>query len=250
MINEKHSLMFVLSMLMKECDIDDTQLSKETGVPASTISRLKINENTNPTTSTLRPIANFFSISVSQLLGDEPLPPNRIEGTHLPSYYTNSRMPVLTWNMAFSWAVKKQGFPKKPDHWISTEKSVSEKAFALIIPNDSFGLIFRENSIIIIEPDKEPNDGDFIALQDKQEKSIILKKLIIEDDDYYLASVRPEIKKIIPLNSDYKLLGVIIETRFSNSRTNVAKDRSEKSYVLNLREKLLKSSLIFNSSKR
>ena len=159
-------------------------------------------------------------------------------------------MPVLTWNMAFSWAVKKQGFPKKPDHWISTEKSVSEKAFALIIPNDSFGLIFRENSIIIIEPDKEPNDGDFIALQDKQEKSIILKKLIIEDDDFYLASVRPEIKKIIRLNSDYKLLGVIIETRFSNIRTNVAKDRLEKSYVLNLREKLLKSSLIFNSSKR
>ena len=71
------SLGDVLSLLMTECDIDDAKLSREVSIPASTISRMRLNPDANPTASTLRPIAKFFSVSISQLLGDEPLPENR-----------------------------------------------------------------------------------------------------------------------------------------------------------------------------
>ena len=68
-----HVLGEQLASLMHKHHIDDAELSKATGIPASTISRMPLNSNANPTAASLRPIARFFNISISQLLGDEPL---------------------------------------------------------------------------------------------------------------------------------------------------------------------------------
>ena len=46
----------ILAALMKECDIDDVQPSKYTGVPVSTITRTRLAKSSNPTASTLKPL--------------------------------------------------------------------------------------------------------------------------------------------------------------------------------------------------
>ena len=63
----------ILNHLMAESRIDGVQLSRRTGVPVTTINRLRKNDvDNNPTLSTLVPLANFFVITVSQLIGDGP----------------------------------------------------------------------------------------------------------------------------------------------------------------------------------
>ena len=66
-----NSLSSNLKRLMKRYAIEDTELSKETGVPAPTINRLKNNAQMNPTLRNLLPIAKYFKVSVEELVGEE-----------------------------------------------------------------------------------------------------------------------------------------------------------------------------------
>lgn len=212
----KHGLKDMLSSLMEECDIDDAQLSRETGVPASTISRMRINSSANPTASTLIPISKYFSISINQLLGDEPLPPNRLPGTHNPTYYTSARMPVIEWDWIASWIENRgESIKEKLRNWISTEKEVGPNTFALIIPTDSFGLAFRKGSTIIVDPAGTPQDSDLILVQADDENDVLLKQFLMDGKDTYIRSVNPEIKSVVRLEKTHKIIGVVIETRFS-----------------------------------
>ena len=121
------SLQEVLSFLMVEGDIDDASLSRETGIPASTISRMRLNTEANPTASTLRPIAKYFSISISQLLGDEEIPKDRLPGQQNPSQFTSARMPLISWGNVSNWLHDNLKFmTEKPVKWLSTEKDVGE----------------------------------------------------------------------------------------------------------------------------
>ncbi len=71
----------ILNHLMAESKIDGVQLSRRTGIPVTTINRLRKNDaDNNPTLSTLVPLAHFFAITVSQLIGDEPIPDASITG--------------------------------------------------------------------------------------------------------------------------------------------------------------------------
>ena len=71
-IFKKHQLSQTLERLMATRTINDIRLSQATGVPSTTIARLRTNSEANPTVSSLRPIARFFGVSISQLLGDAP----------------------------------------------------------------------------------------------------------------------------------------------------------------------------------
>lgn len=214
--DNKHELKDILSSLMEECDIDDAQLARETGVPASTISRMRINSNANPTASTLRPISKFFSISISQLLGDEPLPKDRLPGTHNPTYYTSARMPVIEWDWIMNWVeTHGKNIKEKLQTWISTEKEVGPNSFALIIPTDSFGIAFRKGSTIIVDPSQLPIDGDLILVKNENDKNILLKQFLMDGHEAYMRSVNPEIKSVTPVIETHKIIGVVIETRFS-----------------------------------
>jgi transcriptional regulator with XRE-family HTH domain len=83
--NEAHNLSKILSKLMEENGIDDAILARNTGVPAATIARLRANPKANPTASTLRPLAKFFNLSVSQLLGDDD--PAKVQAKEQQSSY-------------------------------------------------------------------------------------------------------------------------------------------------------------------
>jgi len=57
---------------------NDTELSRLTGVPQPTIRRLRTGESPNPRAETIKPLADFFGISISQLRGEATI---EIEGT-------------------------------------------------------------------------------------------------------------------------------------------------------------------------
>src|ERR1700730_4201865 len=91
---------------MTEARISASQLSKNTGLPTTTIKRIRSNANANPTLVSLLPIAAFFRISLSQLIGEEDIPANIIKGTFSSNQKLWTRVPIITWEQAILWNEK------------------------------------------------------------------------------------------------------------------------------------------------
>ncbi len=68
----------ILTMLMVRDGLSDNELADRTGIPQPTISRIKNGDSRDPRDSTLRPLAEYFRLSVSQLRGDMPLPADTV----------------------------------------------------------------------------------------------------------------------------------------------------------------------------
>jgi transcriptional regulator with XRE-family HTH domain len=68
----------ILTTLMVRAGLSDNELADRTGIPQPTISRIKNGNSRDPRDSTLRPLAEYFRLSVSQLRGDVPLPTDRV----------------------------------------------------------------------------------------------------------------------------------------------------------------------------
>jgi SOS-response transcriptional repressor LexA len=211
MSNNKQS---VLAALMKECDVDDIQLSKHTGVPASTINRTRLGRNSNPTASTLKPLSDFFKVSIDSLLGREELPKDRIPGFHQRDRYATSILPVIQWQDVNNYINNTNSFNNsKFLKWISSEKSICEGSFAVYVPNDALALFLKKGSTILIDRSQDIISGD-IALLQINKKIIGLKKILIDGDKIFIKSITPGINSIDPIKNNHLILGKIIETRY------------------------------------
>jgi len=67
------TLSAILSHLMSEKGIKSAELARKTGIGQPVIYRLMTGTTDNPQVLTLKPIADFFGISIDQLLGFTPL---------------------------------------------------------------------------------------------------------------------------------------------------------------------------------
>lgn len=67
------NLSSILSHLMAEIGIKSAQLARETGIGQPVVHRLMTGATENPQVLTLKPIADFFDVSLDQLLGLSPL---------------------------------------------------------------------------------------------------------------------------------------------------------------------------------
>lgn len=63
----------VLTYLMARCGIKSAELARKTGIAQPVISRLMAGVTNNPQILTIKPLADFFNVSLEQLLGMLPL---------------------------------------------------------------------------------------------------------------------------------------------------------------------------------
>jgi len=117
------SMSKILKGLMAELGINESELARRTGVGQPVVHRICSGETDNPKVATLSPIANFFAISISQLIGDEPLSADRIPGTFNPDAQGWRQIPLLTWPQVLYWP----NLPEKlaPLPTISTDINMS-----------------------------------------------------------------------------------------------------------------------------
>jgi hypothetical protein len=62
--------------LIDEKPISENRLADETTVPQPTIHRILVGESKDPKSSTVKKLADYWGLTVAQLRGEEPLPPN------------------------------------------------------------------------------------------------------------------------------------------------------------------------------
>ena len=72
-IETSESVSNTLNFLLKREGMSEAALAKEVDIPRNTINRLAGGRTPDPRISTLETIANYFNVSLDQLIGKEPI---------------------------------------------------------------------------------------------------------------------------------------------------------------------------------
>ena len=194
-----------LNLLMAEARLNAEELSRRIGLPASTIKKIRNNHDANPTLTTLVPLAKYFSMTISQLVGDESFPKSRLKGTYCPNLDTLSYIPLISWRDAINWP----SLNTKSDISIGSEHIYSQKAYALMVEEDGWENLVK-NTALLIDPELEIEHRDFIIVYKSGQKLPALKQALLDEGKIYLKSVIQGYNLAI-LTPEHKLLGVVVE---------------------------------------
>lgn len=200
----------ILKALMAEIRINESELARRTGIGQPVIHRIASGETDNPKVGTLSPIAKFFALSISQLIGDEPLPPNRIPGTFNPSAVGWKQLPLLTWEHVLTWPHLPD--TAKPTQTVSTDQDIGKDAYALTLKDTTMEPRFPEGTLLIIDPAQKVQNRDFAIVSVDGHKQPTFKQILIDGEAVYLKPLNPDFKTIL-LDKNYKFLGKVIQAR-------------------------------------
>jgi SOS-response transcriptional repressor LexA len=185
------------------------KLHKKTGVPLTTINRLINDKNVNPTISSLIPIADFFDVSLNQLMGIDPLESDSLVGKYIKKQKLWTEIPIISWEDAIQWPLNSLNI--SIEKVISTDILLNANSYALIIIETNWEGFFP-NSILIIDSVVTPEHGDYVIIWKIGQKIASLKQVLMDDDKVYLRPVNKDYQTQL-LNESYKILGVISQIR-------------------------------------
>lgn len=208
------SLSINLKTLMSLAKINASELARRTGIAQPIIHRLSTGQNTNPKLATIRPIARYFTINVSQLIGEEPLPNDQSLRT-IPDHRIWNRVPVISWKDAVTWPDSLPQHQNTDLPYVSTDANVSKLAYSLVIKGGAMEPLFPDGTTIIVEPKRQPNNRDFVVVRLHGENEARLKQMIIDGNERYLKSLNPAIEdlKAAPFAQGDQFLGVMAQAK-------------------------------------
>ncbi len=201
----------ILRKLMMEANIREAELARRVNLPQTTVNRLLLGGTSDPRANTLKPIADFFGITIGQLCGFEPLAINRIAGSTSTPSHAWRFIPIITWEQVSSWLFTKKNItPANHPNWIGTERSVSDHAYAL--PSLSFmEPRFRKHSILIVDPDVQYKDGHYVVIAlDGIHPTV--RKILQDGLDTLLQSFDQQ-QSPVKLIKKHIIFGTIVESR-------------------------------------
>jgi SOS-response transcriptional repressor LexA len=205
-----NNLAYILRQLMHEQDLTTSELARRTGIGQPVIHRILTSETGDPKVSTLSAIANYFAVSISQLIGDEPLPKTRLPGTHEVSKFGWNKAPLLSWEDAIDWPENKEKFPEL--EYLLTDTEVGSNAYALKVKDTTMRPLFPENTVLIVDPVLQPEDRDYAIVHIEKQKQAIFRQILFDGQNIYLKPLNTDFK-IILLKEKYKFLGVVVQSR-------------------------------------
>jgi len=215
--NEKKTIpavTIIIKKLMKEFGVIEAELARQTGLPQTTINRLLLGETVDPRVNTLIPIAKFFGITIGQLMGQEPLNPNRTPGIHSAINKSAwSIIPIIDWQEAQGWVFQKNNQTlTNYKKWITTEKDISADSFALKAL-DFMEPTFRKDSITIVDPKFNYKDGNFVIVSLNNSEPTV-RKILKDGGDIHLKKLygSEEPTEMKPTDT---VIGTIVETRIN-----------------------------------
>ncbi|MBP9722452.1 MAG: helix-turn-helix transcriptional regulator [Gammaproteobacteria bacterium] len=191
---------------MQALQIDESTLAKACNISLASLSRIKNNPDSNPTISTLRPLADFFNITIDQLLGYSPLD-NNIANI--------KQVPVIPNTEIFTWLNNKTS--NTPiEQWLIYNQSISDLTFATNYKLDNTNSVLQ-NCLILIDPKRELQHDDLIFIYNNKIKQFFLRLISIDDQNkIYLRPIESGFSDYVLLDNcknNLSILGVVIESR-------------------------------------
>jgi SOS-response transcriptional repressor LexA len=190
-------------------------LARELDLPQPTIHRLVTGKSTRPYKSSLEPIADYFNISVDQLVGEEPLladwQPESVNPTQALQAIVIKTVPLLPWSTINDLATARQHAKKQ----LAITGNISDECFALLMNDHAMEPLFSKGTILIFDPHKKPVDRSYVLVKLGSKDQFIFRQLLIDVDQQYLKPLNPDtaIYKMRLLNADDTVIATLFESR-------------------------------------
>lgn len=202
----KNPLSNVLNRLLFERKMKPTELARKLDIPQPTIHRLVTGKSSRPHPATLKPIAEYFDVTVEQLNGMKPLDNTQpSKGLQIPI----SGIPLIQWDQLNS------PFNQTTKHIAPSNRALSPTCFATMMANSSMSPQFPKNSILIMDPTKNPTDRSYVLIKLAESAVFTFRQLLINGDQHFLKPLNPDLTTFPMklLNNKDELIGVLVEAR-------------------------------------
>ncbi len=198
-----------LSHLIKRHNLNTLELSRRTGIGQPVIYRIMSGETDNPKIATVCALADYFKITVNQLIGETPLPGDAKK--------TKSKellgIPLITWEDVDSWPLSKMKLAKAKK--IDSEIDYNPDLYALKMNDDSMEPLFSKGTLLIIDASKKARDRSYMIVKCKSQKQSVFRQLLMDDDFQYLKPINPDPDKykMKVFGKDDKYCGALIQAK-------------------------------------
>jgi SOS-response transcriptional repressor LexA len=187
--------------------MSQSQLAKKCGVSRTAVTQWETEGGTAPNREKQSLVASVLGLTVAQLMGGSE---NVQVGPEV-----RGTVPLISAVQAGNYKMHVDNFHPGDggEERISTTVPVKRHTFALRVSGDSMEPDFHEGAILIVEPDLEPQPGDFVIAKNGDEETTF-KQLTRDGGDWYLKPLNPRYP-IKPLGKA-TIVGVVraVERRF------------------------------------
>ena len=196
----------ILRQLMRQKKLSELALAKITGITQPAIHRILSGETENPKIQSIIPIAQYFHISVGQLLGLEPLDlPLNFELTGLKNLVT---IPLRSLAQV---ADISRGMPASDKVHIFTDALLGENAFSVVVEDSTMRPLFVENTRIIVDPTRTCSDLDYVICLKHGDKSATFKQLLCDGERQFLKPLNKDFH-VQELQRDDVIIGKVVQS--------------------------------------
>ena len=198
-----------LKKLLRNAKISENELARRTGISQQIINRILSGENKNPKIATLAPLANYFMVSISELIDDEL---GNSETKLNPNHVGWQEAPLLDWE-----SLGKSPLPQlllQKNTRLLVDVGSKSDVFAVKMRDSSMEPKFSAGTLLIFESFKKPTNGDFILLG-LPGQNIMMRQIFIKNDHIYKKCLNPkhEDYKITLITNDHTFIGSLIQSR-------------------------------------
>ena len=205
-----------LKTLMSLARINASELARRTSIAQPIIHRLSTGQNISPKLATIKPIARYFLVSVSQLIGEAPLPNDQSflsPSNHQKGWHA---VPLISWEDAITWPTTLPTYQNTHGTvYVSTDANPSETAYSLRVIGSAMAPLFPNGTTLIVEPDRKPQNNDFVVAQLHNETKARFKQVVFKGEIPCLKSLNPDLGAIESpqLSNSHQLLGVMVQAK-------------------------------------
>jgi SOS-response transcriptional repressor LexA len=192
-------------------NISVSELARLTGIPQPTIHHILSGSTRNPRKKALEELSRYFSVSINELTGQEPLP--AVIPDAVKENLQISTIPVIEWASLKKWP--SEVIKTQDSQEILIDKKIDKNSFALVMPDASMEPLFQQNSLLIFDSGKTPKDRDFVIVYLSKEEIVAFNRLFIENNTFYLRQgLEDGSLKLTKLDKpNDRILGTLIEAR-------------------------------------
>jgi len=192
-----------LKELMHKHGLNTMELSRKTGIGQPVIYRLATDETDNPKITTLLTLANFFGLTVNQLVGDRTFDKK--------VFSTNSGINIISWESTENWFKEKKLSNKK----ISDNVTNNENIYVLQIEDCSMEPLFVKDTLLFIDGSMTPSHKSYAVIKNRYEKKAIFRQVIIERATQYLVplNLNANNSSVREFSRNDKYCGVLVQSR-------------------------------------
>jgi len=198
-----------LQALLAERGLSENKIAEDLCIPVMTVRRIVSGETTDPRISTLKLIADYFKVTIDSLI-DGTAKPTQLMNKNKPSF-----IPILDWATATKMQSVKDIDLTTWSEWhpviLGEPHSLHHNVFGLETRR-SMQPRFPNGTLLIIDPQETPTDGDIVLVKLKKEKELSLRELIIDPPKWQLQPVIPGSETLFYEKNQHIIVGVVILT--------------------------------------